>query len=73
MKLIVRTIPVAEAVKEMRAAGIHVTEDKVRVGIEQGVYPWGDCIRMRSPEYTVYYKLFSQWLRERGEMQEAAP
>ena len=39
-------------------------------GIEQGVYPWGDCIKMRSPEYTVYRKMFEQWMKERGETVE---
>lgn len=70
MKLIVQTMTVADAVKVMREAGIKTGPDRVMAGIEQGVYPWGDCIKMRSPEYTVYCKMFEQWLKERGETVE---
>ena len=70
MKLIVQTMTVADAVKAMREAGIKTGPDRVMAGIEQGVYPWGDCIKMRSPEYTVYRKMFEQWLKERGETVE---
>lgn len=70
MKLIVRTMSVADAVKAMREAGMKTGVDRVMAGIEQGVYPWGDCVKMRSPEYTVYCKMFEQWLKERGEAVE---
>lgn len=70
MKLIVRTMTVADAVKVMRDAGIKSSPDRVMAGIEQGVYPWGDCIKLRSPEYTVYQKMFEQWMKERGETVE---
>ena len=68
--LIVRTMTVTEAAKMMREAGIRISEDRVRAGIEQGVYAWGDCVKMRCPEYTVYQKLFNQWMKERGETVE---
>ena len=58
---------VADAVKGMREAGIKTSPDRVKAGIKQGVYPWGDCIKMRSPEYTMYRKMFEQWMKERGE------
>lgn len=61
---------VADAVKVMRDAGIKSSPDRVMAGIEQGVYPWGDCIKLRSPEYTVYRKMFEQWMKERGETVE---
>ena len=61
---------VADAVKAMREAGIKSSPDRVMAGIEQGVYPWGDYIKMRSPEYTVYRKMFEQWMKERGETVE---
>lgn len=56
--------------KAMREAGIRTGTDRVMAGIEQGVYPWGDCVKMRSPEYTVYCKLFDRWIKERGEAVE---
>ena len=55
MKLIVQTMTVADAVKVMREAGMKTGPDRVMAGIEQGVYPWGDC------------KMFEQWMKERGE------
>ena len=39
MKLIVRTMSVADAVKVMREAGMKSSPDRVMTGIEQGVYP----------------------------------
>ena len=62
---------VADTVKVMRDAGIKSSPDRVMAGIEQGVYPWGDCIKLRSPEYTVYRKVFEQWMKERGETVES--
>ena len=61
---------VTDAVKAMRDAGIRSSPDRVMAGIEQGVYPWGDCVKLRSLEYTVYRKMFEQWMKERGEMVE---
>lgn len=61
---------VADTVKVMRDAGIKSSPDRVMAGIEQGVYPWGDCIKLRSPEYTVYQKMFEHWMKERGETVE---
>lgn len=67
MKMIVRTMTVQQAAKAMREAGISISDDRVRAGIEQGVYPWGDCVKMRSPEYMVYCKLFDNWMKARAE------
>lgn len=61
---------VADAVKATREAGIKTSPDRVMAGIEQRVYPWGDCIKLRSPEYTVYQKMFEHWMKERGETVE---
>lgn len=52
----IRTMTILEAVDALRERGIKTSQEKVRQGIRQGVYPWGDCIKLRSPEYTVYRK-----------------
>ena len=65
--IIIRTMTITEAAKAMRDAGIRISEDRLRAGMEQGGYSWGDCVKMRCPEYTVYQKLFYQWMKERGE------
>jgi hypothetical protein len=56
---------VADAVSLMRRAGIKTSPNKVKAGIEQGVYRWGEFIQLdRSPSYTVYNKPFFKWLNE---------
>ena len=67
VKYIVKTMSVEEAVDIMRQSGIKSSPEKVKLGIQQGVYTWGDCIQMNAPSCTVYSKLFFKWLEERGE------
>ena len=67
-KLIVKTMSITEAADIMRQAGIRGSAERVKLGIQQGVYPWGECIQMEnSPQCVVYAKLFFKWLKERGE------
>lgn len=69
--IIVKTITVQEAADLMRQAGIKTSPEKVRAGIQQGVYPWGDCIQLGGPVYTVYSRMFFEWLDARAERSEA--
>lgn len=67
-KFIVKTMSITEAADIMRQAGIRGSAERVKFGIQQGVYPWGECIQMQnSPQCVVYSKLFFKWLEERGE------
>lgn len=67
-KIIVKTMTINEAADIMRQAGIRGSAERVKLGIQQGVYKWGDCIRMEnSPQCVVYAKPFFEWLKERGE------
>ena len=67
-KLIVKTMSITEAADIMRQAGIRGSAERVKFGIQQGVYKWGECIQMpNSPQCVVYAKLFYEWLKERGE------
>lgn len=66
-RIIVKTLSLEETTDLMRQAGIRTSAEKVRQGILQGVYPWGECIQMKAPSCTVYQKMFFRWLKERGE------
>jgi len=68
--IIVKTMTPVEAADIMRQAGIRTSQERVRAGIKQGVYKWGECIMMDGPNYTVYSKLFFAWLNERAEKVE---
>lgn len=41
--------------------------DNTLVRSQQGVYPWGECVQLERPAYTVYSRLFFNWLKERAE------
>lgn len=66
-KYIVRTITVDEAAKRLQEAGMKISGQRLRAGIIQGVYPWGEHVKMKMDEFTVYEKLFEKWMAERGE------
>lgn len=70
-RIIVKTMSVEETVDIMRQAGIRCSSDRIRFGIQQGIYPWGECVQMQNaPSTIVYSKLFFKWLEERGEKVE---
>ena len=61
----IRTMTILEAVDALR---IKTSLEKVRQGIRQGVYPWGDCVELKSPDYTVYAKLLEEWMDRRDDL-----
>ncbi len=66
-RYIVKTMSVEEAVDILRQSGIKSSPERVKLGIQQGVYTWGECVQMNVPSCVVYSKLFFKWLEERGE------
>lgn len=66
-RLIVETYSVEETVDLMRQAGIRMSPEKLKLGIQQGVYPFGECVMMNAPQCVIYAKLFWKWMEERGE------
>lgn len=65
---IIRTITVDEAARRLQAAGMKISGQRLRAGIVQGVYPWGEHVKMKMDEFLVYEKLFEKWMAERGEV-----
>ena len=62
----IETMTVQETVEELRTLGMSISLDKLRDGIEQGVYPFGTCIQMKSREFDVFRVLFDKWVDERA-------
>lgn len=60
-------INVQEATQILRASGMRISPDNVRLGIEQGVFPFGDLVRSKTgdPSYYVYLTLLNKWIAER--------
>lgn len=63
----IETIPVAEATQRLRALGMRISPDVLRSGIEQKVFPFGDCVRSKtgSPVSFIYVRLLDEWIKAR--------
>lgn len=63
----IETMTVQEAAEQMRLAGIKISPELLRDGLEQRVYPFGVYIKSRhgGNVYQIYRRLFDQWMEER--------
>lgn len=64
----IETMNTEAAVEYLRNCGMSITPDTVRLGIQQGQFPFGTCVVSRngSPVCTIYAKLLKQWVDERA-------
>ena len=61
------TLSLKEATEVLRQAGLRTTETTIRDGLEQGVYPFGDCVkRGKNRVFHIYRRLLEQWIDERA-------
>lgn len=68
----IEVLNVAETTEILRAAGMRMTPETLRLGLKQGVYPFGDYVdRNGNPVCCVYKKLLMQWMAERASNAEA--
>lgn len=67
---VVKTLTINEAVQKLRDAGLHFSRAKIECGILQGIYPWGEALKMKNIEYTVYDSMLEKWIAERGKLVE---
>lgn len=64
---VIKTLTPMEASRELNAMGLRCTPETLRFGIEQGVFPFGVCIRCdKRPVYQIYDTLFRRWIAERA-------
>lgn len=60
------TITPVEASQILSDHGVKCTAEKIRMGLEQKRYPFGEAVHMpKSWAYTIYTRMFIAWLNER--------
>lgn len=66
--IVIETLTPKEAVEELRSMGMKISIDTLRDGIEQKIFPFGDCIQTKNgnPVYEIYRKKFDAWVEEIG-------
>lgn len=64
MRMKMPTMTPEEVCEELRTLGVKTSPEKIRAGIDQGVYPFGVVIHLASPCYEIYRVKFNQWVRE---------
>ena len=64
---IISTMTPQSTAEYLRARGMSISPDTLRRGIEQGVYPFGLCIKTDgSAVYQIFKRLLDEWIAERG-------
>ena len=64
----IRAIKPKQAVQILAEHGMKITENKLDMGLRQGVFPFGDAIEMHSEwDYIIYEHLLRKWIAERSE------
>lgn len=61
-------ISVAETTEYLRSLGMKISPDTLRSGLDQKVFPFGDCVYRTdggSPRCYIYRRLLDQWISER--------
>ena len=64
---IISTMTPQSAAEYLRARGMSISPETLRRGIEQGVYPFGLCIKTDgSAVYQIFKRLLDEWIAERA-------
>lgn len=63
----IRTIKPKEAVEILREHGLTISEPKLDAGLRQGVFPFGEAIKLDKYVYTIYPTLLYKWIAERSD------
>ena len=64
---VIETMNVRDLSVKLRALGMKVSESTLSQGIEQGVYPFGHCIKTTTDgrRFEVFTRLVDEWIAER--------
>lgn len=66
MQMIV-TLTTEETAEKLRALGMAISPQAVRDGIQQKIFPFGDCIQNGSSRrFLVYQTKLDEWIYERS-------
>lgn len=61
------TLSTDAAANYLREQGMSISPTTLRLGIQQGVYPFGICIEAgSSPVYQIFKRLLDDWIAERS-------
>lgn len=63
----IRTLMAAEATERLRAEGIRISPETIRAGLQQKVFPFGDCVMVDGkPKWCyVYASMLESWRKKR--------
>lgn len=62
----IQTINTQQATEHLREMGMKISPDTIRRGIQQGVFPFGDCIVTdRGAHCYIYVRLLDEWVEKR--------
>ena len=69
----IQTLTTNEATQILRSLGMKISPENLRLGIQQGVYPFGIYIETGNnhPVYQIFKKLFDAWIEERAVSDES--
>lgn len=63
----IQTINTQQATERLRGMGMKISPDTIRRGIQQGVFPFGDCVVTdRGAHCYIYVRLLDEWVKERA-------
>lgn len=63
----IRVLTIAEACQVLAEYGMSISPERMRFGLQQNVFPFGDAVKMQKWEYAVYEKKLLEWIAERAE------
>lgn len=68
MDAVIETLTAAEAAEKLRALGMRISPEMIRLGIRQKEFPFGNCIVTdNGPRCYVYARLLDEWIALRSE------
>ncbi len=62
----IKVISTAKACEILAEHGMKTTQNKLGLGLQQRVYPFGVAIKMTEWVYEIYENLLLDWIRERS-------
>lgn len=61
-----KTLGINETLDRLREHGMSIGQDVLSDGIEQGVFPFGICVREKKRNFFIFEKLLDEWIAERA-------
>ena len=62
----IRTLNLNEAIDRLREHGLSIGQEVLSDGIEQGVFPFGVCVKRKKRNFLIFEKQLDEWIAERA-------